>query len=119
MDFFKKDDDYRRSWKERISGEIERLTWSNQFREDRDTFLEEIVGPVSMKEKFDFIAWKSGVHWLHTLYCSDSEKLCYGAMVAANEYDNDHQLTSNCPPSMLYSLIREIPECFTQFINDT
>ena len=114
------ENDYTWSWKEIILGEIDLLTWSNQFQNDRDMFLEEIAGAASMNDKLNSIAWKSHVHWLCTLPCSNSKKLCYGAMVVANKYDNDHQLTSDCcPPSMLYSLIREIPECFTQFNNCT
>jgi hypothetical protein len=46
---------------------------------------------------------------------SDSARLCYGAMEAANRYDYCYKLTSDAP-SMLYSLIREIPQFFTQFV---
>jgi hypothetical protein len=48
---------------------------------------------------------------------SVDEKLCCCAMEVANKYDNHHELTSDAP-SMLYSLIREIPEFFSQFIVD-
>ena len=61
------------------------------------------------------------MHKLYKLDCSNIEKLCYAAMVAANEYDKNHyQLLSNPsnPPTMLYSLIREIPEFFMQLIVD-
>jgi hypothetical protein len=38
-------------------------------------------------------------------------------MEAANKYDYRHKITSNAL-SMLHSLIREIPEFFSQFIVD-
>ena len=72
-----------------------------------------------MKEMLDFIYWRSDIYRLH---CSNSGKLCYGAIVMANHYDNKYgklvQLASKLP-SMLYALIRETLEMFTQFSNHT
>jgi hypothetical protein len=91
---WREEDDYTRRWKESIAAEIKKLTWSNRFQVDKDTFLHEVLVPASV-----------------------SEKLCYRAMERANRYDARHKLTSDAP-SMLYSHIREIPQFFTQFIVD-
>ena len=105
--------DYEKAWKKCISVEIEDLlTWSNQFREDRDSFLTERLGDASMDHKLDWIVWNSGDYWLSSLHCSDSQKLYYCAITEAQSYDN----ISNCsPPSMLYSLIKKIRDYFRQF----
>ena len=63
-----------------------------------------------MDDKLDSFGWKGHVpvHELHTLHCSDTEKLWYAAMIVAVRYDNDHKLVLDCcPPNMLYSLIGE------------
>ena len=134
------DDEHTRRWKQTISGEINKLTWSNRFKVDKNTFLHEVLGPASVKEKLDFLFWNRGVRGLsveslsdkeklHLVIrkfgyfwysgidksLSDNEKLCYCAMGAANIYDDHHKLTSGTP-SMLHSLIREIPDFFSQFI---
>jgi hypothetical protein len=115
----RKDNEYTRRWKQTIAGKIKKLTWSNRFKVDKDTFLHEVLGPASVKEKLDFLFWKRGVSGLSVQSSSDSEKLWYRAMEAANMYDYRHHLTSEAP-SMLHSLIREIPQFFSQlqFIGD-
>ena len=115
----RKDDEYTHRWKQTIAGKIKKLTWSNHFKVDKDTFLHEVLGPASVKEKLDFLFWKHGVGGLSVQSSSDSEKLWYRAMEAANMYDYRHHLTSEAP-SMLHSLIREIPQFFLQlqFIGD-
>ena len=115
----RKDDKYTRRWKQTITGKIKKLTWSNHFKVYKDTFLHEVLGPASVKEKLDFLFWKRGVSGLSVQSSSDSEKLWYRAMEAANMYDYCHHLMSKAP-SMLHSLIREIPQFFSQlqFIGD-
>jgi hypothetical protein len=111
-------DEYTSRWKQTISGEINKLTWSNRFKVDKDNFLHEVLGPASVKEKLDFIKDLCGYSQMDKDdSLSNNEKLCYCAMEAANKYDNRHKLMSDTP-SMLYSLIREIPEFFSQFIVD-
>ena len=113
------DDEFTHRWKQTIAGKIKKLTWSNRFKVNKDTFLHEVLGPASVKEKLDFLFWKRGVGGLSVQSSSDSEKLWYRAMEAANMYDYRHHLTSEAP-SMLHSLIREIPQFFLQlqFIGD-
>ena len=109
--------DYTWSWKYKITREVDFLKWSNQFWDDRHKFLQEIFGAGSINEKLNKNKWKTGVKGLYTLHCSDSEKFCYAAMLAATGYDNPYKLTSNgCPPSMLYSLIRENPGMLNAFL---
>jgi hypothetical protein len=112
--YYSKAAEYKRSWTKEITAEINRLTWTNRFKVDKDTFLHEVLGPASVKDKLASLSRKSGVYLLSVDSLSDSARLCYGAMEAANIYDYDHKLTSDAP-SMLYSLIREIPQFFTQF----
>jgi hypothetical protein len=108
---------YKDSWEETITAEIKRLTWTNRFKVDKDTFLHEVLGPASVKDKLASLSRRRGVYLLSVDSLSDSARLCYGAMEAANIYDYDHKLTSDAP-SMLYSLIREIPQFFKQFVVD-
>ena len=78
--------------------------------------MHEVLGPASDKEKLDLVIRKFGYSGIEKSL-SDNEKLCYCAMGAANIYNDCHKLTSGAP-SMLHSLIREIPEFFSQFIVD-
>jgi Ankyrin repeat len=107
--YFDNDND----WKKSIAAKIKKLTWSNHFKVDKDTFLKEVLGPASVKEKFDLLCHKRCVTTWTIESCSDNAKLCYHAMEAANRYDYFHQATSDAP-SMLYSLIRDMPEVFSQ-----
>jgi hypothetical protein len=113
-----KEDDYTRSWKETINGEINKLTWSNRFEVNKENFLHQLLGPGSVEKKLDFCSHLCGYSRIdNDKSLSDDDKLCLRAMEAANKYDNRHKLMSDAP-SMLYSLIREIPEFFSQFIVD-
>jgi len=102
------------NWKNSIAAEIKKLTWSNHFKVDKDTFLHEVLGPASVKEKLDLLYQERGVNCLAVESSSDNAKLCYRAMEAANKYDYRNKRTSDSP-CMLHSLIREIPEFFSQY----
>ena len=110
---YHQDYEYTGNWKKSIAAEIKKLTWSNRFKVDKDTFLHEVLGPASVKEKLDLLNRKIGVSCLAVESSSDNAKLCYRAMEAANAYDYLNKRTSDSP-SMLHSLIREIPEFFLQ-----
>ena len=109
--YYRQDDEYTHNWQESIAAEIKKLTWSNRFKVDKDTFLHEVLGPASVKEKLDLLYRKRGVSCLAVELSSDNAKLCYRAMEAANKYDYRNKRTSDAP-SMLHSLIREMPEFF-------
>ena len=114
--------DYKKAWKKSISDEINFLTSSNCFQEDRERYLYAFFGNVSMVDRLHTVSSQIGIQKLCTLHCSNSQKLYYGAIIAATEYDHHQQLMSKsscCAPNMLYSLIREIPQCFMHFINHT
>jgi hypothetical protein len=110
---YHQDYEYTGNWKKSIAAEIKKLTWSNRFKVDKDTFLHEVLGPASVKEKLDLLDRKIGVSCLAVESSSDNAKLCYRAMEAANAYDYRNKRTSDSP-SMLHSLIREIPDFFLQ-----
>jgi ABC-type transporter lipoprotein component MlaA len=80
--------------------------------------LHEVLGPASVKEKLDLVVDSCGYSRIDKDFSlSVDEKLCCHAMEVANKYNNHHELMSDAP-SMHYSLIREIPEFFSQFIVD-
>ena len=93
-------DNYEKAWKKRTSDEINLLTWSNQFKEDRDCFLRQTLGDASMEHKLDWIIGDCGVHWVRSLCCSNSEKLHYCAMIVAQRYDKSN-ISEGSPPNML------------------
>ena len=105
--------DYEQEWKQRISGEIESLTWSNQFQKDRNELIEFLAGDASDDAKLNIIYRESclPVYESDTLHWTDDQKLWYAVILAAIRYDNDHEYVLGCGgPNMLYSLIKKFPE---------
>ena len=100
-------------WKNRISGQIELLTWNNKLKEDRKELIELLVMDASMDAKLNIVYSESYVlvHELDTLHCSDDQKLWYGCILAAISYDNNTKhVSGGGGPNMLYSLIKKFPE---------
>jgi hypothetical protein len=112
------EDTRTRTWKATISGEINKLTWSNHFKVDKDTFLHGVLGLASVEEKYQYAKCRSGASdsvFSNFPSISDDDMLWYCAVEAADKYDGFHKYISDTP-SMLYSFIREKPEFFSQFI---
>ena len=105
--------DYEREWKQRISGDIQLLTWRNRFENDRNQLIDFLAWDASDDTKLNVMYRESclPVYELDTLHWTDDQKLWYAFILAAIRYDKDHEDVLGCGgPNMLYSLIKKFPE---------
>jgi hypothetical protein len=102
-------------WHEGIETEIYHLTWSNNFRLNRNRFINGLHDHgTRFKQKLYYYCREGRICYYDLLKtrCRNRDiKLWYAAIMAAVEYDKLYKCFSQeGEPNMLYSLIREHPD---------
>ena len=108
--------DDERAWLCRIRRELFLLCSPNNFKVDRNRFIEEF-GDQGTRFKYRLIMYCNlggiDVNELRRLRCRNRDKkLWYAGIMAAIKYDKEHDFLwkgDGGQPNMLYSLIREYP----------